>query len=424
MRNPFGALTRLFSRSQNPVIAALYTHAIGQPLLVEPSMGERLIAAYMEGGIEAPGPLVRGLSGTGTVAIINVSGGLVSKPQPGLCDDGPANYQGIREAFDEQMADDNVSAIVFDLESPGGMVAGCFDLTDHIHASRGTKPIIAAVNDYAYSACYALAAACDEIWITRTGGVGSVGVVGYHIDQAGYNEKVGIKVTPIFAGAHKVDFSPHAPLSEEARDREQAEVDSLYGLFVDSVAMYRGLDADAVRATEALTYTGQAAIDVGFADHIGTLADVLASLSESDEQRQEREQREEAEKAELRRAEAAADRMDAATVVVGADLPGEAVGALLDKDSGITAESVQARIQHALAVTDLCVAYGDRSLARDYIVRNTNIEVVRDQLQAAKAADGPEIDNTVPANTAAKETAERRARLDPNTVYRNLNQRK
>src|SRR5690606_35901150 len=101
--------------------------------------------------------------------IINVVGGLVSKPQPGLCDDGPANYQGIRAAFDEAMADDSVGAIVFKLESPGGMVSGCFDLTDHIHASRGHKPIVAVVDDYAYSAAYAIASACDEIWVSRTG---------------------------------------------------------------------------------------------------------------------------------------------------------------------------------------------------------------------------------------------------------------
>jgi signal peptide peptidase SppA len=401
MRNPFGALMRLFGRSHNPVIAALYTHAIGKPLLVEPSMGERLIAAYMHGGVESPGPMVADSPASG-VGILTIRGGLASRPEPGLCDDGPAHYQGIRAAFDQLLADENVTAIVLDLESPGGMVSGCFDLTDHIHASRGQKPIIAAVNDYAYSAAYAIASACDEIWITRTGGVGSVGVVGYHIDQTGYNEKMGIKVTPIYAGAHKVDRSPHRPLSEDAKSREQAEVDGLYDLFVGSVAKYRGMDADAVRATEALTYTGQAAIDVGFADRIGTLDDVLASLSESDEQRQAREQREAVENAEHERKMAADDRVAAAALVVSADLPGEIVTSLLDKDSGITAESVQARIQHALAVTDLCVAYGDRSLARDYIVRNTNIEVVRDQLQAAKASDGPEIDTTPSADISGK----------------------
>lgn len=299
MKNPIGALSRLFRRELEPnaVIAALYTHAIGQPLLVEPAMGERLIAAYMQGGIESPGPILaepsgqdsgrQGVTPAPRPAVLSISGGLVARPQPGLCDDGPASYAGIRDAFDEVLADDNVSAIVLRLESPGGMVAGLFDLTDHIHASRGRKPIAAVVDDYAYSACYALAAACDEIWVSRTGGVGSIGVVGYHVDQSGYNDKVGIKVTPIFAGAHKVDFSPHAPLSDDAKAREQAEVDSLYQLFTSTVARYRDLDVAAVVATQARTYTGQAAIDIGLADHLGTLRDALASVGGSPQQHRE-----------------------------------------------------------------------------------------------------------------------------------------
>lgn len=400
MRNPIDALTRLFRRSAMPnaVIAALHTHAIGRPLLVEPAMGQRLIGAWMEGSVDAPHPVMDIDPGTGKrqqsrIAVINISGGLVSRPEPGLCDDGPTSYTAIRSAFDEVMADDSVSAVVFRMESPGGMCSGCFDLSDHIFASRGQKPIIAAVDDFAFSACYALASACDEIWVSRTGGVGSIGVVAYHIDQTAYNQKVGVKVTPIYAGAHKVDFSPHLELSEEAREREQGEVDSIYRLFASSVARYRGMNIDDVTATEALTYSGQAAIDIGLADKLGTFRDVLTSLNESDEQRQARKAAEEQQRQKESRARAVHE-------VANAEIPGDVAAALLDPASGIQSETIGDRIQHALKVIDLCVAYGDRTLAKDYIVKNINIETVRSQLQAAKAEDGPELDTTPPASSS------------------------
>lgn len=270
-----------------PVANAVFAHAVGQPLLVEPAMGERLLSAYLHGGIEAPRPLFgsydtdaiqRGMS---TPAVLDISGPLVNRPQPGLCDDGPLSYQAIREAFDVALADDQCSAIVLQIESPGGMVAGCFDLADHIHRSRGRKPVIAVADDFAFSGAYALAAACDTIWVSRTSGVGSIGVMTYHLDRTGANAKAGFKVTPIYAGAHKIDFSPHRALSDDAAARAQKDVNQLHTLFVDSVARYRQQSATKIRKTEALTYMGQAAIDAGLADRLGTMREALASLPQS-----------------------------------------------------------------------------------------------------------------------------------------------
>lgn len=399
MKNPIAVLGRLFRRSEMPsaVVSALYTQAIGRPLMIHPEMGAQLIEGYLRGGvIEASEPLMAVDVPMGSpraksqhVAVLNITGPLIDRPQPGLCDDGPASYEAIREAFDAQMADDSVTAIIFRMRSPGGMVDGCFDLTDHIHASRGTKPIVAVVDNMAYSAAYAIASACDEIYVSRTGGVGSVGVYGYHLDMTEAYAQAGMKVSLIYAGDHKVEFSPHVQLSDDARAREQAIIDDMYGLFVSSVAKYRGMDVEAVIATQAGTFNGQAAIDAGMATHLGTMRDALAALAESDEQRSAREASE-------ARSRAEADRAIAVQAVVAANPKADIMAALLDSESSITAATVGDRLAHAQSVVDLCTAAGDRSLAHEYIVKGTNIDVVRKQLGDMKAQDGPELVTTHP----------------------------
>lgn len=417
MNNPIGLLGRLFRRSEmpHPVISSLFTQAIGRPLMVHPEIGAQLIESYMRGAVESAEPIMALDSASSAsrdkprgVAVLNISGPLVDRPQPGLCDDGPLSYEAIRDAFDASMADDSVTAIIMRMRTPGGMVDGCFDLTDHIAASRGKKPIVAVVDNMAYSAGFAIAAACDEIYVSRTGGVGSVGVFGYHVDQTELNAKMGLKVTLIYAGDHKVEFSPHVSLSDEAMAREQAVIDDMYQLFTSSVARYRGMDLDKVVSTQAATFNGQAAIDAGFATRLGTMRDALQALAESDEQRAAR-----AAQSEQVRAEA--DRAVAAQAIVASGAAPDIVAALLEPEAAITADTVEARVAHARAVIDLCVAAGDRSLAKEYIVNNTNIEIVRRQLLEVKAEDGPEIVTTAPVS--GEKSRGQMASLHPTTLY-------
>lgn len=193
-------------------------------------------------------------------------------------------YEYIARAMERGMADPQVRAIAIDSNSPGGTVAGNFELVDLISGYRGQKPITAFANDYAFSAAYNIAAAADEIVLTRSGGVGSVGVVTMHIDYSGALDKNGIKVTFIFAGKHKVEGNPYEALPDAAKARIQARIDRLYGEFVGYVAKNRGMEEQAVRDTEALTYDASEAISVGFADRIGTLDEELAAQSEAEQE--------------------------------------------------------------------------------------------------------------------------------------------
>lgn len=212
------------------------------------------------------------------VAVIDVSGTLVQKSSYLRPSSGMLGYNAIRHNFLEALADKAVRAIVLSIDSPGGEVAGCFDVADLIYESRSMKPTLAILNECAYSAAYALASACEQITVPRTGGTGSVGVICMHLDQSKAIDKAGLAVTIIKYGDRKADGNQFNPLSKEALDRFQADVDEMGELFVSTVARNRGLSVDVVRDTQATTFLGAAGVEIGFADAMMAPDEAFRSL--------------------------------------------------------------------------------------------------------------------------------------------------
>lgn len=222
----------------------------------------------------------RGYSVVSGVALIEVQGLLVQKLgtlQP-YC--GMTGYDGIRSNFLTAMADPEVKAIAFDIDSGGGEVAGCFDLTDTIYAARGDKPICAILSETAYSAAYALASACDYITVPRTGGCGSVGVITMMVDMSRALAAGGVAVHFIHYGAQKAEASraQATGVSKEMLSRVQASVDRAGELFVETVARNRGMKASAVRATEAACFDGELGVAAGLADAVASPDEAFRAL--------------------------------------------------------------------------------------------------------------------------------------------------
>jgi signal peptide peptidase SppA len=217
------------------------------------------------------------------VAIVSVIGSLINRGAWLGSYSGETSYEGIKFQIAHAADDPRTSAILLDIDSPGGEAVGCFECATVIRQASAKKPVTAVVNGMAASAAYALAAGANRIVTTETGVVGSIGVVMLHADFSRKLDKEGITPTLIFAGAHKVDGHPFAPLAEQegVADDLQNEVDQFYSLFVRSVAAGRGarLSESAARATEARTYIGRAAVDAGVADEIGTFESTLHELT-------------------------------------------------------------------------------------------------------------------------------------------------
>ena len=216
---------------------------------------------------------------TGGVAVVPIVGTLVHRASwMDAMSSDLVSYAEVTRNLNKALKDPDVKAVLLEVDSPGGSVAGAFDLVDAVYAFRKAKPIWAAANEAAYSAAYALASSTSRLYLARTGGVGSIGVIWQHVDQSQLDETLGVKYTVFSAGARKNDFNPHFPVSKEAQTWAQAEVDRVYEIFVAAVARNRGLTPEAVRATEAGLLFGPQAVEAGLADGVASFEETLAAL--------------------------------------------------------------------------------------------------------------------------------------------------
>lgn len=220
----------------------------------------------------------------GAVAVLGLRGVIAHRVEALNDVSAPAgtSTQLFTRRFREALADDAIGKILIDVDSPGGSVDGVPELADEILRSRGRKPVTAIVNTLGASAAYWIASAADEIVITPSGQVGSIGVWSAHEDLSVFYENKGIKTTLISAGEHKVEGNPFEPLGDDARAHLQSRVDAFFEMFVDAVANGRGVKAADVRGGfgRGRMVGAAEAKAAGMVDRIATFDEVLAGLLE------------------------------------------------------------------------------------------------------------------------------------------------
>ncbi|QQQ00978.1 S49 family peptidase [Lysobacter enzymogenes] len=291
------------------------------------------------------------------IAVLPIHGTLVQRTGGLDAMSGLISYESIAARLDAALSDQSVRGIVLDVDSAGGEAAGVFDLADRIRAGRDHKPIWAVANDAAFSAAYALASAAERVFVTRTAGLGSIGVIALHVDQSQRDTNQGLHYTPILAGARKNDGNPHEPLTPEARASIQTEVNRLYELFVLTVAHHRGLSADAVRQTEAGLFFGQDAIDAGLADRLGTLGDAVQQMHTE---------------------------LDAAARPPFLEFP--SMSTPESTAPAVDAAAVRAQAQaDALAIAELCELAGQPALTAAYLAEGITAATARQRLLGLRA---------------------------------------
>ena len=187
-------------------------------------------------------------------------------------------YKYIVEAVKRGMEDEEVKKIAFVHNSPGGVVSENFDAVDMIYSLRGKKPMVALVFEMSCSASYNLASAADEIWSSRSGYSGSIGVMMAHFDYSKMMDNMGIKVTFISEFEEKVSGNSYEPLKESTKKRWQGQTLKLANEFASMVARNRGMSVDDIKGLKSLTFSADEALSNGLVDKIATLEDATASL--------------------------------------------------------------------------------------------------------------------------------------------------
>jgi signal peptide peptidase SppA len=370
----------------------LATRIFDTPLLIAPQKLEVILAALAPRlGIEVPPVAAAAATERAArkpyevspegIAIIPVEGTLVHKTRGLDALSGLRSYVDIQQEIEDAATDPAIKGILLEIDSPGGEVAGAFDVADTVYSARAMKPLFAVANNDAFSAAYLLASGAQRIYVSRTSGVGSVGVIVSHLDMSVSDEKMGYRYTIVSAGARKADFNPHAPLSDEAKGILEGEIARTYGLLVNTVARNRGLPEAAIRGTEAGLFFGSDALNVKFADRVGTRQDALADLR------------------------AAIGPVALSTQSQGRTSMQEEPLAAERQDSAVELDAIRAEARRqgyaeAREIVELCALAGVPTRAAALLARDVSPAEARQHLMEARAAeDAPEIRSHVMPDT-------------------------
>ena len=167
--------------------------------------------------------------------------------------------------------DPAVKGIKLLIDSPGGTVGGVQALGEDIRALRDKKPVQAHVDGMAASAAYWLAAQASEITADATSMVGSIGVYLVIDDASEMFADAGIKRHVVSSHELKGSGVYGATLTEAQLADFQREIDQLAGIFVDQVAIGRGMDPRAVKKlATGQVWIGDEALAFGLVDRLGS----------------------------------------------------------------------------------------------------------------------------------------------------------
>lgn len=220
-------------------------------------------------------------STAGAIAVVAIHGVIAPRVNMMTEISGGTSADQLSMLMQRAVADPEISAIVLDVDSPGGSVFGCEELAATIRSLRGQKPIVAVANHLMASAAYWLASQADEVIASPSSQMGSIGVIAVHHDVSAAEAKEGVKTTLVTAGKYKGEGHPTQPLGEDARAAMQGLADGYYDAFVRDVARGRGVKPGAVREGfgEGRIVAAADAVRFGMADAVGTMSDVLGRLA-------------------------------------------------------------------------------------------------------------------------------------------------
>lgn len=213
----------------------------------------------------------------GSIAIIPIHGVIAKRMNMMSEISGGVSAEIVQSDIQSALNNSDIDAIVLDIDSPGGMVAGTMELANTIYEARGKKPILAAANETCCSAAYWIASAADNVYAYNTSEVGSIGVVAKHYDYSKANETDGVKVTYIYAGKYKTIGNSDEPLDKDAKNILQSQIDDLYIMFVNNVARNRGISTEKVLKdmADGRVFLAKEALERGLIDGIMSLDDVI-----------------------------------------------------------------------------------------------------------------------------------------------------
>lgn len=215
--------------------------------------------------------------GAGSIGVVKIQGGIV-KDSDHEC--GVIGSMEMAESV-KALAASGVSAIVLDIDSPGGQVDGTATLADAI--KNAPVRTIAVVNDgMACSAAYWIASAADEVYATHNSSeVGSIGVYATLADFSKYYEEMGVRVEDVYAEQSTEKNNGYRDWKEGNAETFRARLSTVASEFIDVVKANRAgkLNTEAADPFKGAVFNAKEAVAIGLIDGVKAWDTVLEELT-------------------------------------------------------------------------------------------------------------------------------------------------
>lgn len=208
----------------------------------------------------------------GKVAVVAIRGAIVTgRGGPSPMGQESAGSDVVDEQLRAVLRDDDIRAVVLDIDSPGGSaVASDFMRRSVLRVRESGRPVVARMGPVAASGGYYAAMGADEIVAQASTLTGSIGVLAGKFVTAGLYEKLGLKREAIRIGARAGMLSSATEFSEEDWAKLDDSLDRIYHTFTTLAAHDRGMGVEELeKLAKGRVWTGADALGNGLVDHVG-----------------------------------------------------------------------------------------------------------------------------------------------------------
>ncbi len=216
------------------------------------------------------------------VAVVNINQEIVTEGMgTSLFSEGIAGSEDIAVMVKDLEERDDVGAVLFVVNSPGGSVVATHEVYDAIE--NVSKPKVAYFREVAASGGYYIAMGTDYIISDPDALTGSIGVITTVTDMSGVMDKLGVNISAVKSGAHKDIGSPYRSMDEEEAEIFNNIIQEIFGEFKAVILKSRGnkLDMELFeKVLDGRVLTGRQALEIGLVDAIGRKQDAINKAAE------------------------------------------------------------------------------------------------------------------------------------------------
>jgi signal peptide peptidase SppA len=177
-----------------------------------------------------------------------------------------SDYIRISSMIDELNNDSEVTKILLDINSPGGVVNGAIECASIIAKSK--KPVYSYIEGMGCSAAYLLASASRKIIMSPSSEAGSIGVQASWTNMEGFWAKLGIQ--KVYFHSKYSDKKNLSPATKEGAAAEQKLLDETWDLFAGAICKHRGITVEELveKYGQGEVFLAKEALERGLVDDI------------------------------------------------------------------------------------------------------------------------------------------------------------